>query len=188
MYQYQTSATCCELALQLTLLTQNTCTVLSMILNMCLRQVSLTGNSWSLIRSLSVTFGGAPNFDVAHSFEGAYLGSFTNHALIWIHSKFHTNTENIVIQWVVRIPDNKSKDLISILGIVSFFYKLYFVNLTKKKRNYGLGQFRLCETIKFSQKNIFGVKFRKITFSALQRHICNSSSYKSSLCAHRILK
>ena len=43
---------------------------------MCLWQVSLADNSGSLIGHLSVTFGGAPNFDVADSFGGAYLGVF----------------------------------------------------------------------------------------------------------------
>ena len=43
---------------------------------MPLEKVSLAGNSGSLIGHLSVTFGGASNFDVADSLDGAYLGSF----------------------------------------------------------------------------------------------------------------
>ena len=43
---------------------------------MHLWQVSLAGNSGSLIGHLPVTFGGAPNFDVADSLDGAYLGPF----------------------------------------------------------------------------------------------------------------
>ena len=43
---------------------------------MRLWQVSLDGNSGSLIGHLPVTFGGAPNFDVADSLDGAYLGPF----------------------------------------------------------------------------------------------------------------
>ena len=41
---------------------------------MHLWQVSLAGDSRSLIGCLSVTFGGAPNFNVADSLDGAYLG------------------------------------------------------------------------------------------------------------------
>ena len=48
------------------------CTVLFRALNMCLWQVS-----WSLTGHLSVTFSGAPNFDVAYSLDGPYLGPFT---------------------------------------------------------------------------------------------------------------
>ena len=42
-------------------------------------QVSLAGDSGSTIGRLSVTFGGAPKFDVANSLDGAYLGLFINH-------------------------------------------------------------------------------------------------------------
>ena len=45
---------------------------------MPLEQVSLAGNSGSLIGHLSVTFGGAPNFDVADSLDGGYLGPSKN--------------------------------------------------------------------------------------------------------------
>ena len=38
--------------------------------------VSLAGDSGSLIGHLPVTFGGAPNFDVADSLDGAFLGPF----------------------------------------------------------------------------------------------------------------
>ena len=44
---------------------------------MCLWQVSLAGDSGSLIGHLSLTSGGAPNFDVADSLDSAYLGPFT---------------------------------------------------------------------------------------------------------------
>ena len=43
---------------------------------MRLWQVSWAGNSRSLIGHLSVTFGGAPNCDVADSLDAAYLGPF----------------------------------------------------------------------------------------------------------------
>ena len=43
---------------------------------MCLWQVSMAGNSRSLIGHLLVTFGGASNFDVADSSDGAYSGPF----------------------------------------------------------------------------------------------------------------
>ena len=43
---------------------------------MHLWQVSLAGDSHSLIGHLPVTFSGAPNFDVADSLDGAYLGPF----------------------------------------------------------------------------------------------------------------
>ena len=49
-----------------------------MVLNIHLWQVSLAGNSGSLIGHLSATFGGAPNFDVADSLDGDYLGPFNN--------------------------------------------------------------------------------------------------------------
>ena len=52
------------------------CTVLCRTLNMCLWQVSLAGDSGSLIWSPPVTFSGAPNFDVDNSFDGGYLGWF----------------------------------------------------------------------------------------------------------------
>ena len=42
-------------------------------LNMQLGQVSLTGVSGSMIGHLSVTFSGAPNFDVDDGFDGAYF-------------------------------------------------------------------------------------------------------------------
>ena len=45
---------------------------------MGLWQVSLVGDSGSLIGHLPVTFDGAPNFDVADSLDGAYLGPFIN--------------------------------------------------------------------------------------------------------------
>ena len=40
---------------------------------MCLQQVSLAGDSERLIGHLLVFFGGAPNFDVVNSLDGAYL-------------------------------------------------------------------------------------------------------------------
>ena len=43
---------------------------------MHLWQVSLAGNSGSLIGHLPVAFGGAPNFDVTNSLDDAYLGPF----------------------------------------------------------------------------------------------------------------
>ena len=47
--------------------------------------------SRSLTGSLVVTFGGVPNFDVANSLDGAYLGSFTmvaiNEFLVRLPSK-----------------------------------------------------------------------------------------------------
>ena len=43
---------------------------------MHLWQVSLAGDSGGLIGHLLVTFGGAPNFDVADSLDSAYLGLF----------------------------------------------------------------------------------------------------------------
>ena len=46
---------------------------------MHLWQVSLAGDSGSLIAHLSLTFGGAPGFDVADSLDGAYLGPFKIH-------------------------------------------------------------------------------------------------------------
>ena len=45
---------------------------------MHLWQVSLAGDSGSLIGHLSVTFGGAPNLDVADSLDGVYLGPFSH--------------------------------------------------------------------------------------------------------------
>ena len=45
---------------------------------MCMWQVLLGGDSRSLIGHLLVTFGGAPNFDVADSLDGAYLGLFND--------------------------------------------------------------------------------------------------------------
>ena len=47
-----------------------------MALNMCLWQVSLAVDSGSLIGHLLVTFGGAPDSDVANSLDSAYLGPF----------------------------------------------------------------------------------------------------------------
>ena len=44
---------------------------------MCLWQVLLASDSGSLIGHLSVTFSGAPNFYVANSLDGAYLGPVT---------------------------------------------------------------------------------------------------------------
>ena len=41
---------------------------------MHLWQVSLAGDSESLIGRLSVTFGGVPNFNVDDSLDGAYFG------------------------------------------------------------------------------------------------------------------
>ena len=69
---------------------QNSCHTLPKILrwpnfiaagkyNMRLWQVPLAGNSGSLIGHLSVTFGGAPNFNVVDNFDGVYLGPFTHH-------------------------------------------------------------------------------------------------------------
>ena len=43
---------------------------------MCLWQVSLAGDSGSLIGHLLMTFSGSPNVDVADSLDGAYLGPF----------------------------------------------------------------------------------------------------------------
>ena len=43
---------------------------------MHLWQVSLAGDSWSLIEHLIVTSSGAPNFNVADSLDDAYLGPF----------------------------------------------------------------------------------------------------------------
>ena len=98
---YQTTATGWELALQLTshqvCFTSNSgqltdsCTVLCMVLNMRLQQVSLAGNSGSLIRCLLVTFGGAPNFNVAHSSDGAYLGPFRG-GYRWSYKKWYYHT------------------------------------------------------------------------------------------------
>ena len=48
-----------------------------MVFNMRLWQVSLAGDSERLIWHLLVTFGGTPNFNVADSLDGAYLGPFT---------------------------------------------------------------------------------------------------------------
>ena len=45
---------------------------------MHLWEVSLAGDSGSLIGRLSVTFGGTPNFDLTNSLDGAYLGPFIN--------------------------------------------------------------------------------------------------------------
>ena len=50
-------------------------------LNMHLWQVSLASDSGSLIVYLWVTFGGVPNFDVADSLDGAYLGPFMFHLI-----------------------------------------------------------------------------------------------------------
>ena len=52
------------------------CPVLYKALNMHLWQVSLAGNFSSLIGLMSMTFGGAPNSNVADSLDGAYLGPF----------------------------------------------------------------------------------------------------------------
>ena len=43
---------------------------------MHLWQVSLAGDCRSLIWHLSVAYGATPNFDVADSLDGTYLGSF----------------------------------------------------------------------------------------------------------------
>ena len=56
----------------------STFTVLCKAFNMYLWQVSLADNSRSLIGHLSVTFGRAPDFDVADSLDAAYLGPFIN--------------------------------------------------------------------------------------------------------------
>ena len=42
---------------------------------MHLWQVSLAGDSRSLIGHLALTFGGAPNFNVVDSLDGAYFGT-----------------------------------------------------------------------------------------------------------------
>ena len=60
--------------------TMVTCTVLCKALNMCPWQVSLAGDSGSLIGHLFGTFGGASNFDVADSLGGAYLGPFKHNS------------------------------------------------------------------------------------------------------------
>ena len=46
---------------------------------MHLWQVSLAGDSRSLIGHMSVAFGGAPNFYVADSLDGAFSGPFSLH-------------------------------------------------------------------------------------------------------------
>ena len=56
--------------------TETLCTLLCMALTMRLWQVSLAGDSGSLIGHLSVTSSGAPDSGVANSLDGAYLGPF----------------------------------------------------------------------------------------------------------------
>ena len=75
LVKYQTNATGCELTLQLTSRTDPwllcSYTVLCKTLNTCLWQISLAGDSESLIGHPTVTFSGAPNFTVADSLDGA---------------------------------------------------------------------------------------------------------------------
>ena len=54
----------------------DSCTVLYKTLILYLPQVLLGCRFWELIGCISVTFGGDPNFDVADSLDGAYLGPY----------------------------------------------------------------------------------------------------------------
>ena len=65
-------------------------------LKYALWQVSLAGNFGSLIGHLSVTFGGAPNSNVADSLDGAYLGPFINHQHIILLIVFYCT-----LQWII---------------------------------------------------------------------------------------
>ena len=82
---------------------QNTHTVLCKVLNVHLWQVSLAGVSRSLIGHLSVTFGGTPNFDVADSLDGAYLGLFRLSKVFLCLPL----TVGSLVQWLWWLTDNQ---------------------------------------------------------------------------------